>query len=1163
MLKRGLMSLLLMTIMSAASLMAQAGLEPKTIADYNAMARPDAYSLDQLWNEFFTLPSGVSAYATTDLAEKGLTFTYEVDNETLLQVSNCGFNPDLTYRNNNVTWTLTPMMSGEATLKIHCTYQGVTTTATKRFIVSEAPDNPFTPKQTPSNINNVSGVHTGSETLSTVRLYSTSFFEAPAGWNQPKNWEGAGVTWGAFTDNERLIPSINTYVSESGSSSYANIELTLANITDNGVLTVWIERNGERKEATYDVERYLVKCVDDVLSTTRTETENIVDVLNNDKKSTNYDVVLSVVQQPKYGIITEAEAEDWRGNKSPALAYTPQNVADIENWATDVFRYRATLVDKTTKEAVEYAEADVNITLRNDPTVARVFEFVPAPGQFVNTSGFTAGDVIIGVGAASGTSATPSTSGMISLGGFGGYVVVGFDGPVLNDPRNPYGVDFTIGGNAFEANAKGYWSEPGAVMVMRDDNGNGLPDDTWYELAGSNYWFNTSRHNVTFTYEDLGYSTRYYIPFTASDGQNGAVPSNRFHAQNYFPDPATYPDVKLTDGNKLALTGTHINAVYDLRVPSYIECYRPLAFGYCDNHATNGDLTTATNPYYADENGKVRDGFDISWAVDADGNYVELDHIDFIKIYNSVNQACGWLGESSTEVAGIAITKPDLNQKAPGDYYLNYAGITQLQVVEGHTCQFEGFAFHNGRPMRDAVATWKVDDESVGTIDANGLFTAIKTGATKISFQATPLAEPDVFDVEVVTLEAVEISREGHGGVASNTEGTVLVGERHWFDRHSITKNGSTLNGTNANHYIYDTYTWTSSDPEVAKIEKNGYFETLKTGVTTLTMTSDTDPSLSATFTLTVIDLPEVEKYNNYLVIEDSRMTQEDLNAYAFANSDIFNASFQDGSVAYRKRVNIEIVGIQPEGHDDAFYIADNRLCNNLELGDWREYLITIKGTVGDNEFTFDLPVLHSSTYNSVTAPIISDDNTLIINPETLHGEIDLNNVFALGGIQEIYTRKYRKASTSPALPEAFAMTLTDNILSVKLDDVANFIDGQTIDIECQVGRATQKYTKVADFDPQASGTWNKATIKLVLDKTQSLGAIDAVDAVRVYPNPATYAITASVTAPTPIKIYSAGGALLYDGQISAGEYINVSHLPSGVYFVAIDGHPTQKLIKK
>ncbi len=30
-------------------------------------------------------------------------------------------------------------------------------------------------------------------------------------------------------------------------------------------------------------------------------------------------------------------------------------------------------------------------------------------------------------------------------------------------------------------------SEPGIVWVMQDENGDGLPNDTWYELRGSEY----------------------------------------------------------------------------------------------------------------------------------------------------------------------------------------------------------------------------------------------------------------------------------------------------------------------------------------------------------------------------------------------------------------------------------------------------------------------------------------------------------------------------------------------------------------------------------------------------------------------------------------------------------------------------------------------------
>jgi hypothetical protein len=57
---------------------------------------------------------------------------------------------------------------------------------------------------------------------------------------------------------------------------------------------------------------------------------------------------------------------------------------------------------------------------------------------------------------------------------------VGFDHSVENS-----GVyDLWIPGNAF-GDALGSWSEPGIVWVNQDENDNGKPDDTWYELKGS------------------------------------------------------------------------------------------------------------------------------------------------------------------------------------------------------------------------------------------------------------------------------------------------------------------------------------------------------------------------------------------------------------------------------------------------------------------------------------------------------------------------------------------------------------------------------------------------------------------------------------------------------------------------------------------------------
>ncbi len=60
-------------------------------------------------------------------------------------------------------------------------------------------------------------------------------------------------------------------------------------------------------------------------------------------------------------------------------------------------------------------------------------------------------------------------------------------------------------------------------------------------------------------------------------------------------------------------------------------------YGYADN-ALNSEDDAA---------------IDISWAIDGEGNYVELPGVDFIKIYTGVNQQNGALGECSTEVMGV------------------------------------------------------------------------------------------------------------------------------------------------------------------------------------------------------------------------------------------------------------------------------------------------------------------------------------------------------------------------------------------------------------------------------------------------------------------------------------------------------------------------------
>ena len=63
----------------------------------------------------------------------------------------------------------------------------------------------------------------------------------------------------------------------------------------------------------------------------------------------------------------------------------------------------------------------------------------------------------------------------------------------------------------------------------------------------------------------------------------------------------------------------------------------PFDWGYADNQPNN---STAAE-------------FDIDWAIDKNRNPITLPRIDFIMIYTGVNQTCGWIGETSTEVLGI------------------------------------------------------------------------------------------------------------------------------------------------------------------------------------------------------------------------------------------------------------------------------------------------------------------------------------------------------------------------------------------------------------------------------------------------------------------------------------------------------------------------------
>lgn len=275
--------------------------------------------------------------------------------------------------------------------------------------------------------------------------------------------------------------------------------------------------------------------------------------------------------------------------------------------------------------------------------IAKVLDFRPAVGQFMNEiPEYLPGNTAANMLQKANESLVGGNSTMISLGGYGGYVVFGFDHTI----PNLNGRDFKVLGNAFfgndAADQRSGSCEPGIIMVAYDRNKNGKPDnDEWYEIAGSEYFKNATVRDYSITYHkpdenktpvpgtEFWQTDVEYIKWSDNLGNQGFKTKNTFHAQSYYP-------LWFTDSS-YGFSGTRLaNNFYDQNGDGSYWVGKSYDFGYADNAPNNDEASN----------------IDISWAVDRSGKYVKLPGVDFMKIYTGVNQEAGWLGEVSTEVAG-------------------------------------------------------------------------------------------------------------------------------------------------------------------------------------------------------------------------------------------------------------------------------------------------------------------------------------------------------------------------------------------------------------------------------------------------------------------------------------------------------------------------------
>lgn len=448
--------------------------------------------------------------------------------------------------------------------------------------------------------------------------------------------DGYGNVWVSSRGDHKQIPSKLFIIDSRTDEVTGALDLPAANMTLHGDL-LYVSHADEKDNS---IVSYAV--VD-----TRTKTV-VKDIFIADGTERDIQLPYCLAVNPATGEILVTDARD---HLTPGRlhCYNPGGVLKWSAGTGDIPAHIAFSTERLLPSGDEPPGPDPD---KPSAHITRVFDFMPAVGQYTNVSpAWRAGDTQRTMNEKALAAIGGGRRGTISLGGFGGYVVVGFDHTI----ENVTGLcDFRVLGNAFDVTAdpaayRGASCEPGVIMVSHDTNGNGEPDDEWYEIAGSAHtdpsqesWYAEAQAAGNDVATVAGYEITYYRPesepasgnhanyirWEDNLGNSGYKSRNEFHTQSYYPQWVT--------ADRLVLRGTRLpqNGIGNTAGNFVLQRFRR---GYADN-APNADDASA---------------IDIDLAVNADGEPVRLPGVDFIKIYTGVNQENGGMGECSTEISGV------------------------------------------------------------------------------------------------------------------------------------------------------------------------------------------------------------------------------------------------------------------------------------------------------------------------------------------------------------------------------------------------------------------------------------------------------------------------------------------------------------------------------
>ncbi|MEK6800198.1 MAG: hypothetical protein AABZ12_14650 [Planctomycetota bacterium] len=313
-----------------------------------------------------------------------------------------------------------------------------------------------------------------------------------------------------------------------------------------------------------------------------------------------------------------------------------------------------------------------------DDFAAWVVIYAPAPGQFVNDPGLNDPTYALGPPLGGGTRDGNDVD-VVTLGGFGGFVVLQFDHRVADDPLNAFGMDAIVFGNAFwvGGNPQSHWAECATIEISKDANGNGISDDPWFLIPGSHLTPPDDAPWVV-TWDDEAEDAT-YPPDDASWIPPGS--SGVWETIGYELPAATFGPERVANPSANAA----VEGIF-----GYADYTPTLVLGdlNADNVVDDPGLMSARFYTVPDDSFTVGitrgsgggDAFDIAWAVDpGTGQPANLDSFDFIRITTAVTTVSPVFGERSPEIDSVADVRHDPFGDADGDHDIDLRDAAWLQ----------------------------------------------------------------------------------------------------------------------------------------------------------------------------------------------------------------------------------------------------------------------------------------------------------------------------------------------------------------------------------------------------------------------------------------------------------------------------------------------------